>query len=270
MMGVIFGAIIGYFLLHGAFGVLIGGTVGWVIAAAARMHRRMPPSGDFVAPLFALLGAVAKSDGRVSESEIAVAERLMKRMNLNAEHRHTAKAGFNQGKQPGYDIDSAIAELQRWTAGRRDHAVTIVDLVVETVLAEGPSQAKFDLLRRLCAALRISEMELMALMAMKGYAWSPHGTAGGRAWQGATGWQGASGYVPPQRAPATGPDPYTILGVARDADARTVKRVYRKLISEHHPDRLGDLPEDLRRRAEERASEINTAYERIKTERGFK
>jgi DnaJ like chaperone protein len=41
-------------------------------------------------------------------------------------------------------------------------------------------------------------------------------------------------------------------------------------MSEHHPDRLGDLPEDLRRRAEQRASEINAAYDRIKSERGFK
>jgi len=68
----------------------------------------------------------------------------------------------------------------------------------------------------------------------------------------------------------SGPDPYAILGVERDADDRAIKRAYRKLISEHHPDRLGDLPEDLRLRAEKRAGEINAAYERIKAERGFK
>jgi len=53
-------------------------------------------------------------------------------------------------------------------------------------------------------------------------------------------------------------------------DDRAVKRAYRKLISEHHPDRLGDLPEAMRKQAESRASEINAAYERIKAERGFK
>jgi DnaJ like chaperone protein len=58
--------------------------------------------------------------------------------------------------------------------------------------------------------------------------------------------------------------------VQRDADDRAIKRAYRKLISEHHPDRMGDLPEELRKRAEQRASEINAAYERIKAERGFK
>lgn len=261
MIGAILGAILGYLILREPWGIVLGGVVGWLFASSGRRFRPAPPVGDFVEPLFAVLGAVAKADGRVSESEIAVAERLMTRMNLSAEQRRVAIGGFNQGKQPGFDVDAAMAQLRQWTAGRRDHAITIVDVVVETVLAEGPSEAKLDLLRRLAATLRISEMELMALMAMKGYAWSPGGARGGQGWQGGS-------YTPPRRAPS-GPDPYAVLGVPRDADARTVKRAYRKLISEHHPDRLGDLPEDLRRRAEERASEINAAYERIKAERGF-
>ncbi len=264
MIGALIGAVIGYLLLHNIFGVLVGGVAGWFFTSG-RTRRRQPPPGDFVAPLFAVLGAVAKADGRVSESEIAIAERLMARMKLSGDQRRVAIEGFNQGKQPGFDVDAAMARLRQWTAGRRDHAITILDVVVETVLVEGASEAKLDLLRRLAATLRISEMELMALMAMKGYAWSPG--AGARAGRG-QGWQGAGGYVPPRRA-SSGPDPYTILGVSRDADERTVKRAYRKLISEHHPDRLGDLPEDLRRRAEQRAGEINAAYERIKDERGW-
>lgn len=262
LMWILVGAVIGFLLLHGFFGALIGGAVGWVISSAVRMQRRVAPSGDFVAPLFGVLGAVAKADGRVSESEIAVAEKLMQRMGLSGELRQSAMAAFNQGKQAGFDPNAAIMQLRQWTGGRRDHAITIVDVVVETVLAEGPSQAKLDLLSRLCAALRISQMELMALMAMKGYAWSPGG-AGSRTWQGGA----HGGYVPPRRAP-DGPDPYAVLGVTRDTDPKLIKRAYRKLISEHHPDRLGDLPEDMRRRAEQRASEINAAYEKIQAERG--
>jgi DnaJ like chaperone protein len=109
-------------------------------------------------------------------------------------------------------------------------------------------------------------MELMALMAMKGYAWNA--SAGGRRGYGHGGSNGG-GYVPPQRTPQ-GPDPYAVLGIERNVDDRAVKRAYRKLISEHHPDRLGDLPEDMRKRAESRASEINAAYDRIKEQRGFK
>ena len=98
---------------------------------------------------------------------------------------------------------------------------------------------------------------------MKGYAWNAGANYRGQ------GYGNGNGYVPPQRN-TSGPDPYTVLGIGRDVDDRAVKRAYRKLISEHHPDRLGDLPEDMRKRAEARASEINAAYERIKAERGFK
>lgn len=262
-MGVLIGALLGYWVLHGLFGALIGGAIGWMLTPRHRVSRTQAAFGDVVEPLFALLGAVAKADGRVSAAEIAIAERLMGRMGLTAEQRQRAVTSFNAGKAPGFDLDRALAHLRDWTGGRRDHAITVLDVVVETVLAEGAGEAKMQILRRLAAALRISEMELMALMAMKGYAWTPPG--GGRGWGGAQG----GAYTPPRRA-STGPDPYAVLGIARSADDRAIKRAYRKLISEHHPDRLGDLPEDLRKRAEARASEINAAYERIKAERGFK
>jgi len=260
-------ALAGLLLGHGFVGAAVGGVIGFVLDNLRFSQRRnaTPEAGGFVVPLFALLGAVAKSDGRVSEAEIAVAERMMARMGLSAEQRQQAVASFNRGKQPEFDVASAIDELRRWAGLRRDHAFSMLDVVIETVLAEGsPSPEKMAILRQLAFALRISDMELMALMAMKGYAWN---AAAGGAHGGGRGAGG--GYVPPTRN-TQGPDPYAVLGISRDADERAVKRAYRKLISEHHPDRLGDLPEDMRKRAEARASEINAAYERIKAQRGFK
>ncbi len=73
----------------------------------------------------------------------------------------------------------------------------------------------------------------------------------------------------PRPAPA-GKDPYAVLGIERAAGAGEIKRAYRKLISQHHPDKLGDVPDELKRRAEERAREINAAYGKIQDERGFK
>lgn len=259
-----FGLIIGH--LPGA---ITGAVIGFIFDNMRYSQRKnaTPEAGGFVGPLFTLLGAVAKSDGRVSEQEIAIAERLMTRMNLGAEQRKQAVASFNAGKQPEFDVTQTIAALRNWVGLRRDHAFPVLDVVIETVLAEGnPPPEKMAILRQLAFALRISDMELMALMAMKGYAWNA-GPGGSRGYGGGQAYGG--GYVPPQRA-AQGPDPYAVLGIDRNADDRAVKRAYRKLISEHHPDRLGDLPEDMRKRAEARASEINAAYDRIKEARGFK
>jgi len=255
-------------LLGRGTGLVTGAVIGFILDNLRHSQRKRatPEAGGFVGPLFTLLGAVAKSDGRVSEAEIAIAERLMGRMGLNAEQRRQAAASFNAGKQPEFDVTRTINELRQWVGMRRDHAFPVLDVVIETVLAEGnPPPEKMAILRQLAFALRVSDMELMALMAMKGYAWN---AAGSRRGPGPGAGHGG-GYVPPQRS-SQGPDPYAVLGVDRNADDRAIKRAYRKLISEHHPDRLGDLPEDMRKRAESRASEINAAYDRIKEARGFK
>jgi DnaJ like chaperone protein len=260
-------ALFGLIFGHGLPGAVVGGITGFIIDSLRQGQRRRatPEAGGYISPLFALLGAVAKSDGRVSEAEIAIAERLMQRMGLEQEQRKQAVAAFNAGKQPEFDVTPTIEQLRRWVGLRRDHAFPVLDVVIETVIAEGnPPPEKMAILRQLAFALRVSDMELMALMAMKGYAWNA--TGGGSRGYGS---RGNGGYVPPQRN-ANGPDPYTVLGISRDVDDRAVKRAYRKLISEHHPDRLGDLPEAMRKQAESRASEINAAYERIKAERGFK
>jgi DnaJ like chaperone protein len=259
-------AMAGLLLGHGLVGAGVGAIVGFVLDNLRFSQRRsaIPEAGGYVSPLFALLGAIAKSDGRVSEAEIAIVERVMARMGLEGAPRQQAINSFNAGKQPEFDVTGPINALRQWVGLRRDHAFPVLDVVIETVLAEGnPPPEKMAILRQLAFALRISDMELMALMAMKGYAWQ--GAAGSHGYG-----QGPGGsYAPPQRNPQ-GPDPYAVLGISRDADERAVKRAYRKLISEHHPDRLGDLPEEMRKRAEGRASEINAAYERIKAERGFK
>lgn len=262
-MGIVIGAILGLWLGHGFGGLLIGAMLGFGYDAwrkASRYTARARPADrGYVEPLFALLGAVAKSDGRVSEREIAVAENLMRHQQLDSEWRKRAVASFDAGKQPGFQAATAIEQLRQWSGGNRDRAFPIVDVVVETVLAEGPpTPAKQALLRQLAAALRISDIELMMLMAMKGHAWTQQ--PGAR--------RPGGGHAPPRQQ--QGPDPYAVLGITTDVDDAAVKRAYRKLMSQHHPDRLGNLPDDLRRRAEERASAINAAYDRIKEQRGFK
>lgn len=269
VFGKIVGFLIGLVLLHSFAFALIGLAIGHAFdVGALRLFSRSSEPFGFVEPLFALLGAVAKTDGRVSEAEIRVAERLMLRLNLDVLWRRRAIDGFNRGKAPGYNATQAIGQLRSWCTTRRKYVMPLIDMVAETALAEGPpSEEKLGLMRRLAWALHVSELQLMALLAMKGFVWNAAG-AGAYAHAHAHAHHG-NGWRPPPRTSA-GPDPYVVLGVSRDADERTVKRAYRKLISEHHPDRLAGAPEDLRRRAEQRASEINQAWERIQSERGFK
>jgi DnaJ like chaperone protein len=66
-------------------------------------------------------------------------------------------------------------------------------------------------------------------------------------------------------------DAYAALGLSPSASDAEVKKVYRRLVSQNHPDKLAGkgLPESMRAMAEERTREINAAYETIKNARGF-
>ena len=258
IIGKVVGAIIGFFLFRNPFGLLVGAIIGHFYDVALTQLRPPSMGSGFIEPLFAFAGALAKSDGRVSEVEIAAAESLMARLRLDNAQRRAAIERFGAGKLAEFPAELAIQDLKRWCGGRRDLAFLVLDLLLDLVYAEGALAApKLQLLRKLCWALGVNDHELAALAAMKGYA--PAGSGAQRG--------------PGARPPPPGPqhaDPYVVLGVERGANERDIKRAYRKLMSQHHPDKLGDVPDELKRRAEERAREINAAYERVKAERGLK
>jgi DnaJ like chaperone protein len=62
------------------------------------------------------------------------------------------------------------------------------------------------------------------------------------------------------------------LGLKSAASDAEVKKAYRKLVSQYHPDKLVSrgLPEEMMEIAKTRVGEINVAYEQIKAARGFK
>ena len=68
-----------------------------------------------------------------------------------------------------------------------------------------------------------------------------------------------------------GPDPYRVLGVARDAEDEAVKKAWRRAVSECHPDRhfAHGLPAEAMAILTDRLASINAAWEAIRLERGL-
>jgi DnaJ like chaperone protein len=63
---------------------------------------------------------------------------------------------------------------------------------------------------------------------------------------------------------------YAILGTTSRASDDEIKRQYRKLVKEYHPDKIASkgLPEEFTKFANDKFREIQEAYDRVKQERG--
>ena len=64
-------------------------------------------------------------------------------------------------------------------------------------------------------------------------------------------------------------DAYKVLGVSPDATDEEVRKAYRKMVIQHHPDKVSNLGEDVKEAATKKLQEINKAKEMIYQARGM-
>ena len=84
ILGKVIGAVVGFLIFRNPFGLLIGAIIGHFYDIALTQLRPPSMGSGFIEPLFGFAGALAKSDGRVSEVEIAAAESLTTRWGITA------------------------------------------------------------------------------------------------------------------------------------------------------------------------------------------
>ena len=137
IIGKLIGAIVGLILFHNPFGLLIGAMFGHFYDVAHRAAAAAVDGQRLHRAAVRVRRRAAKSDGRVSEVEIAAAESLMARLRLDNAQRRAAIERFNAGKQADFDAQLAICDLKRWCGGRRDLAFLVLDLLLDLVYAEG-------------------------------------------------------------------------------------------------------------------------------------
>ena len=249
LLGALFGGFPGFFI-GGFIGYLAGITLQRTVVGGLRIAQ-----SQLLDSTFAIMGALCKADNVVSRDEINAVEQAFRMLKLQGEQLEQAKAAFNRGKQPDFDLDVAVDQFARISHRRGPLLQLFLQLQVMAVAADGRiDPAEHTMLVRIARRLGLGEADVSQLEALL---------------RAATGGPSAAGGAPDKDRLA---DAYAALGVTPAASAAEVKRAYRKLISQNHPDKLAarGLPESMRAVAEERSREINSAYDLIKAARIIK
>ena len=254
LIGLVFGGVRGLLV-----GVLLGFAAQWIVRTVLSSGMRQGQS-QFLETTFAVMGALSKADGVVSPEEIRAAQRVFDMLRLSSEQREQAKAAFNRGKSSEFDLDGEVDRLRRTIVFVRSPLLRLfLQLQCMAVAADGRvHEAEHAMLVRVARRLGLTEIDVAQLEALL------RASAAGPAGAGRSG----PGMAP---TPSQLDDAYMALGVNADASDADVKRAYRRLVSENHPDKLAarGVPESLRQVAEERTRELNVAYDLIKESRGF-
>jgi len=250
------GVIAGY-LLFGFWGALLG-----LFAGSFFDRMRAYGSGGmnplqnalrqavFIETLFISMGKLAKADGQVSQDEIAHVEQFMQKLGMTAEHRLQAIALFKQGADAEFDIGPTYKKFMAVCGHTKNLKQVLLVYLIVMALADGHFHpAEEALLTDIAARLGYDQAAFKQLMDM---VLNQSHFGGGQA-----------------NTAAALDDAYKALGVTKDSTDAEIKRAYRKLMSQYHPDKLmgQGVPEDMIAMATEQAKEIQLAHDLIKKSR---
>lgn len=239
----------------------IGAVIGVVIGSSFDSGMKKTRLGDddlieslddhertqmaFFGATFSVMGHVAKLDGHVSRHEIEFVEKVMDQLILDGEQRKFAVMLFRQGKEPGFDLESTVAQLYTECHRRKDLLRLFLVMQIKAALADGRvSSEENATLWRISDQLRFDRREFESLFkAETGVEASP--------------------------SSATIKSDYEILQIKSDASDKEVSNAYRRLMSQYHPDKLvaKGLPDELINVATEKTKQVRAAYERIREAR---
>lgn len=239
------GAGLGFVLGGGPLGALIGLFLGSIFDASGEMVIQsgngtsehptgQTGRGDFMFSLSVLATAVMKADGRIMRSELEYVKEFLKR---NFGLAATREAMVMLKELSTKEIP--VAEVCQQIRYNMDSAarVQLLYFLFGIAKADGiVSPEEITLLENIAVQMGIDNSTFRSIKSMY--------------------------YDDLDSA-------YQILGVSSNAENEEIKKAYRKMAQENHPDKVSHLGEDIRKAAEEKFMQINAAYEKIKKQRGI-
>ncbi len=216
----------------------------------------------FFSSCFAVMGHIAKSNGRVNEIHIKAASAFMDEMGLSASEKREAQDAFRAGKAEDFSLRQTLRDFRERFAGRFDLLQLFLEIQIQMAFCDGhlASQER-ALLQQVSKQLGISrpQFEFMLKRFQAEFNFRRQRFEEQNRHQGTGRSAPSSNGMGRQRA-------LEVLGLGADADAKAIKRAYRKLMAQHHPDKLVSqgLPEHMMQVAKQKSQDIQAAYEYLK------
>ena len=223
--------------LGGPIGALLGGMAGHVLVdREGALFGPAPRDLVVTTGLVALAAKMAKSDGVVVRHEVEAFERIVEVP--DSEHARV-KALFDLAKGTTDGFESYARQLADLLRDEPQLLEDVLDGLFHIAKADGAvHEAEFAYLQAVAAIFSFEGIDFDRIAA---------------------------------RHVRRADDPYLILGADRAMGDAELKRHYRRLVAENHPDReiARGLPPEAVGIATQRLAAINAAWERIQAERGI-
>jgi len=255
-------------ILGAGFGFMFGGPVGALFGAyvghsfdrgASQSHfgftNPQIAQDNFFESIFLVMGHIAKADGQVTPQEIQMAKAIMEQMRLTEDRKTKAVEYFNLGKQPEFNLDQTLSAFKQMSHGNRNLMQMFLEIQIAAAFADGSMQSSEKLiLENIARVLGFNHMHLNLLI---------------------------NSFQAQQRFHQSGStenkadqlnNAYQVLGISASTNDKDAKKAYRKLMSQHHPDKLvaKGLPEEMMTVAKEKSQEIQASWEIVRKERNLR
>lgn len=231
-------------MLGGPLGMIMGTIIGHQVVDSSReglLSGLEKKQTVYFAATFSMLGKLAKADGAISQHEIDVITRVMRdNLRLNPQARDFAIKIFNEAKDSSQSFEAFAQQFYDEFKHTPEILISEIELLLLVALADGDLHEIEE--KMIWSAVRIFRMENEFDRIKAKFDGS--GTGG---------------------SPADIDRYYQILGCKKGDSISMVKRKYRKLAMEYHPDRVqsqGMSPE-FAKMAEDKFKEIQNAYDMV-------
>jgi DnaJ like chaperone protein len=261
LLGTLLGGTVG-FMMGGPIGAIIGGAIGSNInggfgppprspydrpgareAFGARStYNPLQAQQAFMIALISLAAKVAKADGAVTRDEIRSFDQFLQNsLGMGSEERKVAARIFNEARDSDIPVEDFAHQIRQVMGSRRDQLRDLVTMLLMVAMADGRLHPEEErVIREVNRHLGLSPHDYDAAKAV---------------------------FRPTANLDAA----YNTLGLTASADNDEVKRAYRRMAKEYHPDVVANkgMGEDFVKFAQDKMRAVNDAYDRIKKERGF-